>query len=91
MKTFRKHLREELKDKKFARLYNEEKELIQMAFKIAETRNKRGLTQQELAHKAHITQQQLSRMETGTNCNILTFLKICKALGLRPELEQVKI
>lgn len=30
----------------------------------------------------NVTQQQLSKIENGINCNILTFLKVCNALGL---------
>ena len=30
----------------------------------------------------NVTQQQLSKIENGINCNIITFLKVCNALGL---------
>lgn len=80
---FRKHLNEELKDPEFAKIYEEEKALLQLAVKIIEHRNKLGLTQQELAEKAKITQQQLSKIESGINCNVVTLLKVCSAMQLK--------
>jgi len=86
MKTFRNHLNDKLKDKKFAALYKTEHELLGLAIKIAKARTNQGLSQVDLARKANVTQQQLSKIENGENCNILTFLKVSKALNL-----QVKI
>jgi HTH-type transcriptional regulator / antitoxin HipB len=86
MKTFRNHLNEKLKDKKFAALYKTEQELLGLAIKIAKARTNQGLSQVDLAKKAMVTQQQLSKIENGENCNMLTFLKVSKALNL-----QVKI
>ena len=86
MKTFRSHLNEKLKDKKFAAMYKTEHEMLGLAIKIANSRTTQGLTQVDLAKKANVTQQQLSKIENGENCNMLTFLKVSKALNL-----QVKI
>jgi DNA-binding XRE family transcriptional regulator len=86
MKTFKSHLNEKLKDKKFAALYKIEHEMLALAIKIAKARSNQGLTHIDLAKKANVTQQQLSKIENGENCNMLTFLKVSKALNL-----QVKI
>ena len=91
MKTLRKHLKKELKDQKFKELFEEEKELHEIAIKILEARNELGLTQKELAQKAHITQQQLSKVENGINCNLVTFIKVCNALGMKIDVEKIGV
>ncbi|MBP7737457.1 MAG: helix-turn-helix transcriptional regulator [Spirochaetes bacterium] len=90
MKTFRKQLKEQMKDPEFAKAYIEEKERIDLAVKIASERNKLGISQAELAKKAKVTQQQLSRVENGANCNMHTFIKVCTALGLKLNFERGK-
>lgn len=91
MKTFKKHLLKELKNEKFKIVYEEEKELLDIAVKILEERNKRGLTQKELAQKANITQQQLSKVENGINCTMTTFLKVCHALDIKIGLKKARV
>ena len=86
MKTFNEHLKEKLKDKEFKKIYEEEKLLLQLSHRILEERKKAGLTQTQLASKAQITQQQLSKIEKGLNFNIKTFLKVCHALDVKMKL-----
>ena len=88
MMTFDSHLREKLKNKRFKRMYEEEKELLDISLKILEARREQNLSQEELANRAHITQQQLSRIENGMNFNIKTLLKLCDALDLSIDLKQ---
>lgn len=83
MTSFNKYLEEQLKDEDFKEDYNFEKKIAEMAVKIQKTRIDNGISQQELAKKAHITQQQLSGVENGSNYTIKTLFKICKALGLK--------
>jgi DNA-binding XRE family transcriptional regulator len=80
--TFREHLNEELKNTHFKKMYEEEKHLLELGLLIVEAREQKGLTQSELAKKSHVTQQQLSKIENGVNCNMLTFIKVSSALGL---------
>ena len=82
MRTFKKHLDDSLKDPEFKEIYNEESKLIELSLRIHEAREKSGLSQLEVAKMAHVTQQQLSKIENGNNCNMITFLKVCNALGL---------
>ncbi|TAL37245.1 MAG: XRE family transcriptional regulator [Spirochaetes bacterium] len=88
MRSFRKHLDEQMKDPKFRKAYNEEKKYIELAVKIANERNRLGISQADLAKKASITQQQLSRVENGANCNVQTLVKVCSALGLRLKVDR---
>jgi DNA-binding XRE family transcriptional regulator len=80
--TFREHLNEEMKNDNFKKMYEEEKHLLELGLLIIEAREQKGLTQRELAQKSHVTQQQLSKIENGVNCNMLTFIKVSSALGL---------
>ena len=82
MKTFKNHLESKLKSDKFKEKYLEEKKLIELSLMIHNEREKNGLSQNEVARKAHITQQQISKIENGINCNIITFLKVCNALSI---------
>jgi HTH-type transcriptional regulator/antitoxin HipB len=82
MMTFNSHLKEKLKNKRFKKMYEEEKELLDISLKILETRREQNLSQAELANRAHITQQQLSRIENGMNFNINTQRPSAKADGL---------
>ena len=90
MKTYRAHLNEKLKNKRFRQLYAEEKQLAELSVRLLETREQRRLTQKEVAVQAKVTQQQLSKLENGVSCNITTFLRVCNALGLQLELSQLK-
>ena len=90
MKTFRKHLKEKLKSERFKRLYEEEQKLAELSLRIIDTREHLGLSQSEVAKRAKITQQQLSKLETGINCTMATFLKVCSALGIKIGLEPSK-
>jgi len=80
--TFRAHLKEKLKDPEFRKAFEEEKRLLKLSYAIVEAREKSGMTQKELAKKSHVTQQQLSKIENGVNCNMLTFIRVSSALGL---------
>jgi len=76
MMTFDSQLKEKLKSKRFKRMYEEERELLDISIKIIEARREQNLSQAELANRAHITQQQL------------TLLKLCDALGLSLNFKQ---
>jgi len=86
MKKFRKHLENKLKDKKFAEEYLYQRDMLSLSKKIAETRSRKGISQAQLAKAAGITQQQLSKIENGLNCNVITFLKASRALNLNIEI-----
>ena len=91
MKTFRKHLNTKLKDREFKQLYDEEREMLELSLHLLNARKNMGLSQQELAKKAHITQQQLSRIESGMNCNLSTLLKVCYALRVKLDLRNIEV
>ena len=79
---FDDHLNEKLKDPEFKKLYEEESRLLRLGYEISKAREQKGISQKELAQKSRITQQQLSKIENGVNCNMLTFIRVSTALGL---------
>ncbi len=82
MKSHKHYLKEQLKDPEFKKGYLYEKKMAEIAIKIQDARQKQGLSQQELAQRAHVTQQQLSSIENGSNYTMRTFLKIREALRI---------
>jgi len=80
--TFREHISEKMENAHFKKMYEEEKHLLELGLLIIEAREQKGLTQKELAKLSQVTQQQLSKIENGVNCNMLTFIKVSSALGL---------
>ena len=67
MKSFRRHLQGKLKSERFRRLYREERQLAELSLRIYDTREQMGLSQRQVAKKAKVTQQQLSKVENGIN------------------------
>jgi len=75
----------------FRKAYQEEYGRLKLAYRIAELREKSGLTQAELARKVGTTQAGISRLENPNyrNYSLRTLEKVAAALGatLRVELE----
>src|SRR5690349_20494932 len=76
-------MREELKNPEFRKNYEREGVKLAIAYKIAELRQKIGLTQTELARKIGTTQSQVARMESANTANYetKTLVKIAAAAG----------
>jgi transcriptional regulator with XRE-family HTH domain len=49
---------------------------------IAQKRESEGLSQIVIAKIAHLSQQQISKLENGENCNIDTYFKAMAALKM---------
>jgi DNA-binding XRE family transcriptional regulator len=91
VRTFKSRLRDELKDPEFKAHYQEEKQALKMAMKIAELREKNGLSQQQLAKLMGTSQQAISRIESGEyeGFTLKTLEKIAEATGMRVKIEFV--
>lgn len=87
MRAFRDHLRDKLQDKGFKDLFEEEKELVRIGIVVADARAKLGISQGDLARRAHVTQQQVSKIENGASYRVLSLLRVCRALRLRWSLQ----
>jgi DNA-binding transcriptional regulator YiaG len=91
MRTFRSRLREDLKDPEFKKHYQEERQALKLAMKIAKLREKRGLSQQQLAKLMGTSQQAVSRIESGEyeGFTLKTLEKIAEATGKKVKIEFV--
>ena len=91
VRTFQSRLREDIKDPEFKTYYQEERQALKLAMKIAELRNQKGLSQQELAKLMGTSQQAISRIESGEyeGFTLKTLEKIAEATGMRVKIEFV--
>jgi transcriptional regulator with XRE-family HTH domain len=80
-----------MKDPEFNKHYQEERQALKLAMKIAELRDKKGLSQQELAKLMGTSQQAISRIESGEyeGFTLKTLEKIAVATGMRIKIEFV--
>ena len=84
-------MREDLKDPEFKVHYQEERQALILAMKIAKLREKKGLSQQQLAKLMGTSQQAISRIESGDyqGFTLKTIEKIADATGTRVKIEFV--
>jgi HTH-type transcriptional regulator / antitoxin HipB len=69
-------------DPEFDNRVKAEKLRVDMSVAIAQKRAEENYPQKVIANIAHLTQQQVSRIENGENCNIDTYFKAMAALGM---------
>ncbi|MDW7670623.1 MAG: helix-turn-helix transcriptional regulator [Bacillota bacterium] len=80
---------EKSKDPAFDEAYNEVKMAYNLVWQLARIRKESGLSQAELAQKADIQQQAVSRMETGKHIpSLKNVCRIADQLGYRIVLER---
>lgn len=80
-----------MKDPEFKKHYEEERQALKLALRIAELRDQKGLSQQELAKLMGTSQQAISRLESGEydGFTLKTLEKIAEATGMRVKIEFV--
>lgn len=78
-------LKEQLKNPQLKKAYEDEDVRARLALRIAELRQRKRLTQAQLAKRLHTTQQVVSDIETfkHPNVTLLTLQKIAQALDSR--------
>ncbi len=91
VRTFKSRLREDLKDPEFRAHYQEERQALILALKIAKLREKKGLSQKQMAKLMGTSQQAISRIESGDyeGFTLKTLEKIAEATGTRVKIEFV--
>ncbi|OGH56665.1 MAG: hypothetical protein A3G34_05105 [Candidatus Lindowbacteria bacterium RIFCSPLOWO2_12_FULL_62_27] len=89
IRTFQEHLKKELKDPEFRKHFDEERRALALAIKISKLRERRGLTQKELAKAMGTSQQAVSRIESGEyeGFTLKTLEKIAEATGARLKID----
>jgi len=75
------HLKEKLKDPYFKELYELEEQKLAIVKRIIDYRVKHKVSQGQLAKRAGVTQQHISKIENGEFSNIMTLQKILLFIG----------
>jgi ribosome-binding protein aMBF1 (putative translation factor) len=88
-RSFKKYLSEQLKNKEFKTVFEEEKIFSDLAIQIAQTRQKENLTQKDLAKMLNTSQQNVSRLEDPYNrsFSLRTLIKLARVLKRRLVIE----
>jgi len=82
MKSVRKHLDDKMKDVRFKEHYELDLVKLQFIKPIIAYRIKHKLSQKALAKRVGVSQQQISKVESGDFSNFDTVLKILFAIGV---------
>lgn len=85
------HLKEKLKDSYFKELYELEEQKLNIVKQIIDYRIKHKLTQKQLAKKARVTQQHISKIENGEFSSIVTLEKILLFIGYTVRIKAVPL
>lgn len=91
VRTFRSRLREDMKDPEFKAHYQEERQALMLAIKIAKLREKKRLSQLQFAKLMGTSQQAISRLESGEyeGFTLKTLEKIAEVTGTKVEIKFV--
>ena len=84
VRTFRDRLKEDMRSPVFRKAYRAEDLPARLAIRIAQIREKAGLTQRTLARKLGVSQQALSHLENPASASytLRTLQRIATALNL---------
>lgn len=86
-----KHLKEKLKDPYFRELYELEEQKLEIVKRIVDYRIKHDLNQRQLAKKVGVTQQHISKIESGDFANVMTLEKVLLAIGFTVQMKAVQL
>jgi len=76
-----------LRNPRVRRAYEEGLTDLRIAVRLAELREKRGMTQTQLAAKIQTSPAVISRIERGDNVELKTLLRVAAALNARLSIE----
>ncbi len=87
----KQHLEEELKDPYFKELYELEEQKLQLVKPIIAYRIKHKLNQKQLALKVGVTQQHISKIESGDFSNMATLGKVLLYVGFSVHFQLIRL
>ena len=88
--NFQSYLKEQLKNPKFKKHYDESGKQLEIAYQILQLRKKTGMSQNDLAKKLGTTQSNVARIETGQqNFTTATLQKIAVVFDREVKIEFV--
>lgn len=86
--TFNEYLKKEIKNPRFKKGFEDEKQKLNLGYQIFLARESAGMTQGELARKIGTTQSNISRLEQGNyNFTVDMLERIASALRVRLRIE----
>ena len=85
------HLKEKLKDPYFKELYELEEQKLKIVKRIITYRVKNKLSQKQLAEKAGVTQQHISKIENGEFSSISTLEKVLLFIGYTVKMQAIPL
>lgn len=91
MERVDEHLKEKLKDPYFKQLYELEEQKLGIVKRIIDYRLNNNLSQAQLAKKAGVTQQYISKIENGDFSSIVTLEKILLFIGYTVKIQAVPL
>ena len=89
--TVKEHLQEKLKDPYFKELHELEQQKFGIVRKIIDYRIKNNLSQTQLAKRVHVSQQHISKIESGEFSSVITLEKVLLAIGMTVKIEAVQL
>lgn len=89
VKAYKDFIEQQLADPEVRKSYEEGLEALRVGVKVAQLRQKHGLTQTQLAAMLHTSPSVISRIENGENVELKTLQKIAQALNAKLKIELV--
>ena len=86
-----KYLKEKLKDPYFKELYELEEQKLSIVKRIIDYRIRHHLNQKQLADKIGVTQQHISKIESGDFANVMTLEKVLLAIGYTVQMKVIQL